>query len=179
MLYKIALFLHIIGALMVCAAIAIEWLCIIHFRKTASMDRIKESLFYYSRIGIIGDIGALLILVPGIYMMVSVWGDARWAIFGFLGLILIGLIGGIITGRKMKKIRKIMKENNAHSQELEKLINDNSLWFSIKMRTAIFLGVIFLMTIKPELEGSIITISVSIILGALPLRMKYEPSAAG
>lgn len=72
-----------------------------------------------------------------------------------------------------------MKENNAHSQELEKLINDNSLWFSIKMRTAIFLGVIFLMTVKPELEGSIITIFVSIILGALPLRMKYEPSAAG
>ncbi|MGF6848983.1 hypothetical protein QFZ51_004218 [Chitinophaga sp. W3I9] len=66
MLYKIALFLHITGALMVCAAIAIEWLCIIHFRKTASMDRIKESLFYYSKVGIMGDIGALLILIPGI-----------------------------------------------------------------------------------------------------------------
>lgn len=71
-----------------------------------------------------------------------------------------------------------MKVNNAHSQELEKLITHNSLWFSIKMRTAIFLGVIFLMTVKPELEGSIITIAISIILGALPLRMRYTPFIA-
>lgn len=161
---------------MLCAAIAIEWLCIINIRKADAIDRIKESVFNYSKVGIIGDIAAVLILIPGIYMMVVVWDDARWGIFGLLGLILIGLIGGIVTGRKMKKIRKIIKMENKSSQELGKLLQNNSLWFSIKMRTAIFLGVIFLMTVKPELAGSIITIAISIILGALPLPMRYYPS---
>ncbi len=177
MLYKIALFLHVTGALLVCAAIAIEWLCIIYIRKADSIERIKESVFNYSKVGKIGDVGAMLILIPGIYMMVAVWGGARWGIFGLFDLILIGVIGGLVTGRKMKEIRKIVRMENTSLQDLGKLVKDNSLWFSIKMRTAIFLGVIFLMTAKPGLTGSIITIVISIILGTLPLRMKYYPSA--
>jgi hypothetical protein len=175
-LYKIALFLHVTGALLICAAIAIEWLCIINIRKADTIERIKESLLNYSKVGKIGDLGAILILVPGIYMMVAVWDGARWGIFGFLDLILIGVIGGLVTGRKMKEIRKIIGMENSSLKELEKLVKDNSLWLSIKMRTAILAGVIFLMTVKPGLTGSIITIVISIILGALPLRMRYYPS---
>lgn len=84
MLYKIALFLHVIGALLVCAAIAIEWLCIINIRKAGTIERIKDSVLNFSKIGKIGDTGALLILVPGIYMMVAVWHDAKWGVFGLL-----------------------------------------------------------------------------------------------
>ncbi|HTF27470.1 MAG TPA: hypothetical protein VK625_01430 [Flavitalea sp.] len=175
--YKIALFLHVTGALLLCAAIVIEWLCIINIRKADSIERIKESVFNYSKIGKIADIAAILILVPGIYMMVAVWDDARRGIFGFFNLILIGVIGGLGTGRKMKEIRKLVRMENTSLQELGKLAKDNSLWFSIKMRTAIFLGVIFLMTVKPGLTGSIITIAISIILGTLPLRMRYYSSA--
>jgi hypothetical protein len=176
MLYKIALFLHVTGALMLSAAIAIEWLCIISMRKTVAINRIKESVFIYSKVGIISNIGAFLILIPGIYMMAAVWHDATWGILGFFGLVLIGIIGGSVTGKKMKKIMKILKVENSSPQELGKLLKNNSLWFSIKIRTAILLGVIFLMTVKPELAGSIITMVVSIIIGALPFRMRYFPS---
>lgn len=178
MLYKIALFLHVTGALMLCVVIALEWLCIISIRNSNAMDRIKEAVSNYSRVGIIGDIAAFLILIPGIYMMVVVWDDARWGIFGLFGLILIGVIGGIFTGRKMKKIRKIIKTNDESSQELGKLLKNNSMWFSIKLRTAIFLGVIFLMTVKPGLAGSMITMVISILLGSIPLRMRYYSSVA-
>ena len=161
---------------MVCAALAIEWLFIINIRKADAMERIKELIFNFSKVSKIGDRGAALILLPGIYMMIAVWHDASWGKFGLFGLILIGAIGGIVTGRKMKKIREIIKMNNQSSQELGKLIKNDSLWFSIKIRTAIFFGVIFLMTVKPGLTGSIITITLSIILGALPLRMRYYPT---
>jgi hypothetical protein len=178
MLYKIALFLHVTGALMLCSAIAIEWLCIINLRKTDSLDRVKESLFYYSKLGIIGDIAAFLVLIPGIYMMVVVWGKASWGILGLFGLLLIGFIGGTMTGKKMKKIREIIKTENRSSKEVINILKDKSLWISIKLRTTILVGVVFLMTVKPELTGSIITIIVSIILGTLPLPGKYYPSAA-
>jgi hypothetical protein len=78
----------------------------------------------------------------------------------------------------MKKIRKIIKTNDESSQELGKLLKNNSMWFSIKLRTAIFLGVIFLMTVKPGLAGSMITMVISILLGSIPLRMRYYSSVA-
>jgi hypothetical protein len=171
MLYKIALFLHVTGALMLCASITIEWLFIINIRKAKTAERIDELVFNYSKAGRVGDIGAILILLPGIYMMVTVWDDARWAILGLFGLILIAIIGGITIGRKMKKTRELIKSEN-NSLEALALLKDNSLWLSIKIRTAIFFGVIFLMTVKPQLAGSIITIAISIMLGALPLQME-------
>jgi len=176
MLYKVALFLHVIGALLLCAAIAIEWLCIINIRKADTIERIRESVFIYSTVRKMGDRAASLLLVPGIYMMVVVWHNASWGVFGLFDLILIGLIGSMVTGRKMKKIAEIAKMENKHPDELGSLSRNNSLWFSIKMRTAIFLGVIFLMTAKPGLAGSIVTIIISIILGALPLGIRYYPA---
>lgn len=86
------------------------------------------------------------------------------------------MIGGLVTGRKMKEIRKIVRMENATFQDLGKLLENDSLWFSLKIRTAIFAGVIFLMTAKPGLTGSIITVVISIILGALPPRMRYYPT---
>jgi Predicted integral membrane protein (DUF2269) len=175
MLYKIALFLHVTGALLVCAALTIEWLCIINTRKANTTERIRESLFFYSKTGVFGDTGALLILLTGIYMMSVAWHTAPWGIAGLLDLMLIGAIGGIVTGRKMKKIRNLLKTNDDNFQELVKLLKGNSLWFSIKMRTAILLGVIFLMTVKPGLAGSILTLVIATALGVFPLRMRLYP----
>ncbi len=173
MLYKIALFLHVTGALMICAALAMEWLYIISIKHADNMERIRESVFNYSKMIKIGDMGVLLILIPGVYMMVSVWGVAMWIVIGFIGLLLIGIIGGALTGKTMKNIKKMMENQNNNSKELEKLLKNNPLWFSIKIRTAIFLGVIFLMTVKPGLPGSFIVIVVSIILGSAPFKIRY------
>lgn len=173
MIYKLALFLHVTGALFVSAAIAIEWICLILFRKTDTIQRIEESVGYYAKVGKLGDIGAFLLLIPGIYMMITVWNVASWAICGFFGLLSIGLIGGVVTGRTMKKIANLIKVQNQLVHELRQLLNNNSLWLSIKVRTAILLGVIFLMTAKPGLTGSIITLAASIVAGLLVLPMKY------
>jgi len=178
MLYKVALFLHVAGASLLFAALAIEWLCIVNIRKAHTAERIKESVLNYSKAGTLGGIAAILILLPGIYMMVTVWNDARWGIGGFLGLIIIGQIGNFVIGRKMKKVKTILKTGNEELQALATLLQNRSLWFVAKVRIAIFLGVIFLMTVKPGLEGSIITLAVSILLGTLPLRIiNYNPSS--
>jgi hypothetical protein len=177
MIYKLALFLHVSGALSVSAAIAIEWICLILFRKADTIERIEESVSYYAKVGKLGDIGAFLMLIPGIYMMIAVWKVAGWAICGFLGLLAIGLIGGILTGRTMKRIAELLKVKDQPVHELRQLLSNNSLWLSIKIRTAILLGVIFLMTAKPGLTGSIITLAISIVVGRLVLPMKYHAVA--
>lgn len=176
MIYSIALFLHITGALMLFASISIEWLCVINMRNSTVVETIKESIFNYSRLTAINLTAMILILIPGIYMMAVVWKNASWISIAFIGIILLAVVGGAVTGRKMKIIKKIMSKENNISPLLRSLLNDNSLMLSIKMRTTISLGIIFLMAVKPDMIGSIVTLVTSVIIGFLPLKTKTRTS---
>lgn len=172
LLYKIALFLHVSGALMLCTAMAIEWLGVINIRKVDTLEGIREFVLNYSRLKKIGGAAIILILIPGIYMMVVVWHGAAWIMIGFIGLILLGAIGGGITGRKMRAIENLLTDKNTMTPQLETFLSDKAFLFSIKIRTAIFLGIIFLMTVKTDLVDSLITLAAAIVFGFVPLKVK-------
>ena len=176
MFYRIALFLHVTGALLLFAAMAIEWLFVINIRKATAIENIKKSFFNYAKLKAIGSIAIFLILIPGIYMTALVWKNASWILIAFIGMILLAVIGGALTGRKMKGIKKVVSNENNISAELRSLINDNSLILSLKIRTAVLMGIIYLMTVKPDLTGSILTIIISVILGFIPIKSKADVS---
>jgi hypothetical protein len=174
MYYRIALFLHVTGALLLFAAMIIEWLCLVNFRKAMDLREIKESISNYSKSGLIGFTAVFLVLIPGIYMMAVAWKNAGWIITAFIGMILLAVIGGAVTGKKLKVIKKIISNENNISPELRSLLNNNSLMLSLKIRTAVFLGIIYLMTVKPDMKGSASVIIISIILGLIPLKSKAK-----
>ncbi len=169
MLYLIALFLHVTGALMLAGAMAIEWLCVTGLRKAASLDRARESLSVYSKLSMVGGIGMFLILIPGIYMAMIAWPNAAWVAVGFVGIILIGAIGGIMTGKKMRGMKKEAARTVDLTPEFRKRAADNSLVLSIRLRTMLLLGIVYMMTVKPAMIGSIIVMVISIVLGFVPV----------
>lgn len=169
MLYLIALFLHVTGALMLAAAVTIEWLCVIGLRKAVSLDRARESLSTYSKLSMIGGIGTFLVLIPGIYMGVVAWPGAAWVAVGLVGLILIGAIGGIMTGRKMRRMKNDAAGAENLTPEFRRLTLDNSLVLSIRLRTMLVLGIVYMMTVKTAMTASVVVLLISIFLGVLPI----------
>ncbi len=170
MLYKTSLFLHVVGALLMCAGIAVEWLYLVAMRKAATTENLRETLYNFSRLNRIYPASMILILIPGIYMMAVVWRDADWIMIGFLGLVLLGLIGSIFTGKKMKAIRKEVTGSKQITSELRSLLQSSALLNSLKVRTTIFLGIIYLMTVRPEMVGSIIALVISAVIGFIPIK---------
>lgn len=170
MIYNIALFLHITGALMLFSSVSIEWLCIISIRRTQTFETVKELIYNYSKLTVFNLTAALLILIPGIYMMAVVWKNAAWITVALIGIVLLAVVGGAVAGRKMKEIKKHVSEEPHFSAKLRSLLNSNSLIISLKMRTAIFLGIIFLMAAKPDFSGSVITLIISVIAGFFPFK---------
>lgn len=68
--------------------------------------------------------------------------------------------------------RKVITERGPVSSALDQLLHDPTLTISIQTRVAIALGIVFLMTVKPGLGGSLLTMVVAIVLGlafALPI----------
>lgn len=117
----------------------------------------------------IGGIGMILILVPGIYMMAVVWHNAAWIVIGFIDMVLIGAIGGIMTGRKMGRMKNDAGTSEDVTPELRKRMLDNSLVLSIRLRTFLLLGVVYMMTVKTTMSASVIVLIISILLGFVPI----------
>ena len=97
-----------------------------------------------------GGISLLILLISGFYMTATVWGGVAWISVALGALIVLGALGGILTGLRMRAIRRtIVAENGPISAAFYRLLHHPLLWLSIQTRVAIALGIVFLMTVKP------------------------------
>src|SRR5260221_12757317 len=80
-LYSIALFFHIVGALLLFVLLTIEG---VSFRQGFMAARLNR---------ILGPFSALTILIPGFYMVVSEWGWKGWVVVGIAAWVLIAVAG--------------------------------------------------------------------------------------
>ncbi len=171
MLYQLALFLHITGALGLSAAYAVEWQVLTIIDRNSEIGRLKESVSNYFKLSIIGGISMGLILIPGIYLMTE-WKDVGWIIAGFIGLILIGAIGGILTGRKMRAAKSILKVGNNSVTDVKAKLDKKVLLFSYRLRVCLFLGIVFIMVFKPDTLDAFIALGVAVVLGIILGKIK-------
>ena len=78
----------------------------------------------------------------------------------------LAILGAALSGRRIAAIgRATAAERGPLSPALRDQLLDPILWTSIQIRTAIGLGIVFLMTVKPGLVGSLVTIGVVVVLG--------------
>ena len=74
-LYSVALFLHITGALGLFAGLAVDWTALGALRRATTVDQVREWISVYPLLQRIGSASVGLLLVFGLYMTVTSWGD--------------------------------------------------------------------------------------------------------
>ncbi|HET7338628.1 MAG TPA: hypothetical protein VFK22_03705 [Candidatus Dormibacteraeota bacterium] len=135
-LYSIALFQHIVGALLVFVLLTIEGLALRFGFPYAQLNRI------------LGPVAALLVLVPGLYMMKVQWGWTGWVVTGLVAYVLIAAIGAY-TG-----IRLMGGRMDARAAIISWLV-----------RVGVALAVVFDMSVKPNAVASVLAVVVGAALG--------------
>src|SRR5205814_115690 len=95
--YAIAVFLHIVGALGLFAALALEWASLYNLRRVPTAGQAREWAKLLSALRFVGGPSALTILVTGIYMAATRWGGQGWIGAGLGGLVLIAVLGGAVS----------------------------------------------------------------------------------
>jgi hypothetical protein len=136
-LYSIALFAHIVGAILVFVLLTIEGLGLRIGFDYAQLNRV------------LGPVSAALILVPGLYMMAAQWGWAGWIVTGIATYALIAGVGAY-TGISVMRGR----------------MNRRTAVVSWLVRIGMALGVAFVMTVKPSLVFSVVAVLAGVALGA-------------
>ena len=106
------------------------------------------------------------LLVSGLYMAVTAWGHQWWAAVGLLGMLTLPAIGRALDGGRSRAVaEEAARERGPLSAALRLRLREPRLWISIQLRTAIALGVVFLMSVKPGLAGSVATVGVAAVAG--------------
>ncbi len=173
------IFLHVTGALLLGFMVGLEWVMLINLRKAKSQ---QQAVTWTSLMKIIARLSPftwLLILITGFYMMAKTWGMAGWLLTSIAGWLILFISGAILTAKKFNRILKEIGEDESFSETTRKLLNSNNLLVSLQLRTALTLGIVFLMTIKPETVISMISLAIFIIAGLIPVGRKKKITPAG
>ena len=176
--YVVAKLVHIIGALGFFIALGVEWFSVWTAVHAKTSEQVRERLYISTIARKFGPLSMLAILLSGFTMMAIARIGSPWLIVAFGALLVMVGLGLALTAPRMKAIgQALTSEHGPLSSTLHRLLHDSQLWFSLRMRLSLALGIVFLMTVKPDLAGSLITMGTVILLGlasSLPARSRQQ-----
>lgn len=172
-LYTLVLFLHILGALGLFGALALEWTGLRQLRRARSAEAIAPWLVAFGPVARLGGPSLGLLLLSGFYLTAVLRGSMSWVTLGLAGLFALGALSGSVTGKHMRRVHRELANGTGEERtsRVRALVRQPRLWISLQLRTAIALGVVFLMTNKPGWLGSLLVmggaVALALITGSL------------
>ena len=166
-LYPVALFVHVVGALLLFATLTLEGIALRLARRAATAQEARSAIAIMRLNRIVGPLSAVGILVPGLYMMATSWGWVIWIAVALAAWGLIAVVGAVNGARLLALERKLARESGGLATALVAQLRDPFFPTSWTTRVGMALGVVFLMTVKPGAAGSVITIAVAVAAGVV------------
>jgi hypothetical protein len=164
-LYSIALFLHIAGALGVFAALALDWVGIANLRRARTFEQLREWAGVYVAIRGLGAAAVAALVVFGLYLTAVTWGPTGWIGIGFISLLFIAVVGAVSGVRLSRLLAAAGSGQGSLGEDLRAQVRAPLFVASVRARTALALGVVFVMTVKPEASLSLLVVAVALALG--------------
>ena len=155
-LYSIALFLHIVGALLLFVTLTVEGIALRQLHRAATMEAAQVAAASLRLNRIVGPLSALGVLIPGLYMTATTWGWVPWIVVGLVSWLAIAVLGAVNGVRILALDR---------SQALLTGIRNPIFMISWLTRVGIALGVVFLMTVKPGAAVALLAILLAAVAG--------------
>src|SRR3984893_9689343 len=151
MVRTVLVFMHVTGAIGVFGALAIEGAVLLQIRKSADSAQLRTVVTAFHLVPRMAIPSLLVTILSGAYLTATVWGwRAAWIDVGLLGLIVTAAIGAAATGPRIARLQNTPDSDGRR---------DPLLLASFIMRTSILVGIVFLMTVKPPLQASLITMA--------------------
>nr|PZM90805.1 MAG: hypothetical protein DIU72_11840 [Pseudomonadota bacterium] len=147
-LYPFALFLHVVGVMALVAFYGMEWATLLRLRRSPEPRHVTEALASLGAGRGLIPLGSTLLFVPGAYLAwVGKVEKTPWVAVGLLAMIVLGFLGGSVTGKRVQAI--MASEGRALATHLP------ALWNSLVVRASVLIAAIFVMCAKPGIAGSV------------------------
>jgi hypothetical protein len=167
-IYTIVLFLHVSGAIGYFIGTGTWLFGFSALRRAQRVEQVRALVQLVGRSGPLLGISVLLILVTGLYMALTAWGlQTGWIAIALISLVLIAPLGTALIEPRRRAIDRLAREapDGPLPESLEQRTHDSVLLIALQTVAALLLGIVFLMTTKPSLVGSLIVMAVALALG--------------
>jgi hypothetical protein len=168
--YQTALFLHILGALGFFIALGVFYASVLGVRRAQTAGSI--TLWTGAAAGvsrILFPISFLVIVIAGLYMVATVWSErAEWAMVALVAFIVLAIGATFIQGRRMGALGQsaaTQSESAPVAGALWTQAHDPVTWVSVNASAAFAIGIVYLMTLKPDALGSVIALLIALVVG--------------
>lgn len=165
----VALFAHIVGVAGLFIGLGLQWLTTIRLRSARTVAQAREWGGLVGLIGRIGPIAGALTLLAGVYLTVTVWGMTPWILVSLVAMAFMIAVGMALVNRRLAAIQRgllaIQAFDAAIPEALRRQIVDPVLWVATHVVSGVMLGIVFLMTTKLDLGGSLLAMAVALLLG--------------
>ena len=167
-IYTIVLFLHVSGAIGYFVAIGTWLFGLVSLRRAHRVEQVRSLVHLIGLSGPLFGISVLLILAAGLYMAITAWSlQTGWIAVALVSLVLMAPLGTALIEPRRRAIERLAREapDGPLPQSLEQRIHDPILSTALQTIVVLLFGIVFLMTTKPSLVGSLIVIIVALALG--------------
>ena len=163
--YAIGLFLHFVGMVGLFVGYGLEWTASSLLRRAATSDQARAWLRIYKLSMPISGPGLLVLIITGGYLA-SVTGSMKqgWISAALLAIVFALGLGFVFILPRVRTIRAAIPEGNAPLSEaaLARVI-DPMVATLVRVRLLLALGIVYLMTAKPQALST----GLFILLGAI------------
>jgi hypothetical protein len=187
MLYHIALFVHISGAALFFIGLGLEWLGLNRLRQAERVEQVREVSALLHVLERLFPLSVVLLLGGGLYMTITTWGfTLAWLDAALVTFAALPIVGPRVNGRRLTRIRQmaLTQPDGPLSGSLRAQVTDPVLVFWSRIVALLGWWIVFLMTLKPDLFGTLAALGMAVVLGMLfallaqrTLRMRPPVSA--
>ncbi len=166
--YSLVLFIHVVSAIGLFIAFALEGFVSLRIGWSQSADEMRFFLGAIERLKWIAIPSFAGILLGGFYLAYPYpYESTFWIPAALVATLAIMAIGGLVTGRKRIQLTRALGKGEAAFDALAARAKDKSLAVSYGLRVGLALAIVFLMTTQPGVWPSVIALVAGLVAGLL------------
>lgn len=166
-LHAIAVFLHVVSAMTLIATMGAEWAIRAPLLRARTADEARPWVDALAGAGNAAGPAAIATLATGLYMTVRAWGYQPWIMLAMVALVSMGVIAVAMSARPVATLQRAIAAGGLDAAALAAHLRQPRLELSLRVRTTVTLGIVFLMTTKPPAIPAAVAIVVATALGLL------------
>lgn len=166
--HTILVFVHVVSAIILAGGTFISLFGLIALRRAQRAEEVRSVLGLLKLSEPLSALTLVVTPVAGLIMTINVWGwQNGWINVALGSMAFLLLPVGAITGTRRYAIAKLITKlpDGALPEAVEQRLHDPLLGTAGYLMVALIIGIEFLMTIRPALEGSLFAIAVSFAIG--------------
>jgi predicted integral membrane protein DUF2269 len=178
-LYSLALFLHVSGAIGTFVSLGIWLFGLAALRRARLVEQVRALAWLIIVASPLMVLSVLLLALAGLEMALSAWGlSTPWIAVSLVSVVLIGPIGAFVLDPRMRTILALMRETpdgplaDAHILRT----HDPVLVRAVSTLATMLLGIVFLMTTKPQLVTSWLVMGITVFVGLIVSLLFRSPT---